>query len=196
MTVWHQGQVSRIDRCKLLKQHPVTIWLTGLSASGKSTLAFALERELINLGRACYVLDGDNIRHGLNQNLGFSNEDRTENIRRIAEVAKLMNDAGLIVIAAFISPYSADREYALEIIGTEFFRLVHVSTSLSICESRDPKGLYKKAREGQVQDFTGVSARYDIPVLPNLVIDTATISMKEAVTKLLSLTLTNNIQSI
>ena len=187
LVVWHGSQVSQAERCKLLNQQPVTIWLTGLSAAGKSTLAFALERALIDLGHACYVLDGDNVRHGLNRNLGFSHEDRTENIRRIAEVAKLMNDAGLIVIAAFISPYRADRELARAIIGEDCFREIYVSTSLSVCESRDPKGLYIKAREGKVAEFTGISSPYEEPELPDLVIDTAQLTLDQAVSQLIAL---------
>jgi len=189
LVVWHGSQVSQAERCKLLNQQSATIWLTGLSAAGKSTLAFALERALIDLGRACYVLDGDNVRHGLNRNLGFSHEDRTENIRRIAEVAKLMNDAGLIVIAAFISPYRADRALARSVIGADCFREVYVSTSLSVCESRDPKGLYIKAREGKVAEFTGISSPYEEPELPDLVIDTTQRSLDQAVSMLISLAL-------
>ncbi len=189
LVVWHGSQVSQAERCKLLNQQSATIWLTGLSAAGKSTLAFALERALIDLGHACYVLDGDNVRHGLNRNLGFSHEDRTENIRRIAEVARLMNDAGLIVIAAFISPYRADRALARSVIGADCFREVYVSTSLSVCESRDPKGLYIKAREGKVAEFTGISSPYEEPELPDLVIDTTQRSLDQAVSMLISLAL-------
>lgn len=187
LIVWHGGQVSQAERQKLLGQQPITIWLTGLSAAGKSTLAFAVERELIDQGRACYVLDGDNVRHGLNRNLGFSHEDRTENIRRIAEVARLMNDAGLIVITAFISPYRADRTVARDIIGPDSFQEVYVSTSLSVCESRDPKGLYSKARKGKVAEFTGISSPYEEPEAPDLVIDTAQFSLDQAVGQLVSL---------
>lgn len=187
LIVYHGGQVSKAERCKLLNQQPITIWLTGLSAAGKSTLAFALERALIDLNHACYVLDGDNVRHGLNRNLRFSHEDRTENIRRIAEVAKLMNDAGLIVIAAFISPYRADRNLAQEIIGIDCFSEVYVSTSLSVCESRDPKGLYIKARQGNVSEFTGISSPYEEPESPDLLIDTAQTSLEIAVSQLISL---------
>lgn len=189
LVVWHGSQVSQAERCKLLNQQSATIWLTGLSAAGKSTLAFALERALIDLGHACYVLDGDNVRHGLNRNLGFSHEDRTENIRRVAEVAKLMNDAGLIVIAAFISPYCANRALARSVIGADCFREVYVSTSLSVCESRDPKGLYIKAREGKVAEFTGISSPYEEPELPDLVIDTTQRSLDQAVSMLISLAL-------
>jgi adenylylsulfate kinase len=185
--VWNGGHVSPNERQILLGQRPMTIWLTGLSAAGKSTLAFALERELITRGRACYVLDGDNIRHGLNRNLGFSPEDRAENIRRIAEVARLMNDAGLIVITAFISPFRTDRAAAKEIIGSECFREVYVSTPLAICESRDPKGLYKKARAGEVANFTGISSPYEPPERSDLTLDSAGSSPDAAVAQLVAL---------
>ncbi len=184
------GQVSRVsffDRERLFAQTPLTIWLTGLSASGKSTLAYALEQDLIRSGRACYVLDGDNIRHGLSSNLGFSEADRAENIRRIAEVGRLFNDAGLIVIVAIISPAKIDRETARSIIGDGFFREVHVSTSLDVCEGRDPKGLYVKARRGEVANFTGISAPYEMPRNPDLIIDTATVSIDDATVLLKSL---------
>ncbi len=184
---WHNSKVSQAERCKLLNQQPITLWLTGLSASGKSTLAFALERELMLLGHACYVLDGDNVRHGLNQDLQFSHKDRTENIRRVAEVAKLMNDAGLIVISAFISPYRADREAARAIVGSINFKEVYVSTPLSICESRDPKGLYADARSGKVSEFTGISSPYEESDLPDLTIDTAQLSLTQSISKLRTL---------
>lgn len=167
---WQAGHVSTQERQALLKQKPLTIWLTGLSAAGKSTLAFALERILIEAGHPCYVLDGDNVRHGLNNNLGFSAEDRSENIRRVAEVAKLMNDAGLIVITAFISPFRADRDNARAIIGDGMFQEIFVDAGLDACEARDPKGLYKKARAGQIPDFTGISSPYEAPLNPELVI--------------------------
>ncbi len=182
--VLHQGQISLQDRIAILKQSPKTIWFTGLSASGKSTLAFALEAELIRQGHLCYVLDGDNIRHGLSNNLSFTHEDRTENIRRIAEVAKLMNDAGLIVISAFISPFLQDRKMAQDIIGKDLFREVYVSTSINVCETRDPKGLYKKARTGAIVNFTGVGSPYEPPLNPSLSIDTSKIDLSAA-TKLL-----------
>lgn len=182
--VLHQGQISLKDRIAILKQTPKTIWFTGLSASGKSTLAFALEAELIRQGHLCYVLDGDNIRHGLSKNLSFTHEDRTENIRRIAEVAKLLNDAGLIVISAFISPFLQDRKMAQDIIGKDLFREIYVSTSIKVCESRDPKGLYKKARAGAIVNFTGVGSPYEPPLNPSLSIDTSKIDLSAA-TKLL-----------
>lgn len=184
-TIWHSSLVTHEERWALLKQRPMTIWLTGLSAAGKSTLAFALERELIKYGHPSYVLDGDNVRHGLNSNLGFSSKDRAENIRRIAEVARLMNDAGLIVISAFISPYRSDRKIAKEIIGADYFREIYVSTSLEVCESRDPKGLYQKARAGKVTEFTGVSSPYEPPENPDLIIDTAQLSLEQALSQLI-----------
>lgn len=168
--VWHKSNIQAADRQVLLKQKPLTIWLTGLSAAGKSTLAFALERVLIESGHPCYVLDGDNVRHGLNSNLGFSAEDRSENIRRVAEVAKLMNDAGLIVITAFISPSRADRDNARAIIGEGVFQEVFVAAALEACEARDPKGLYKKARAGDILEFTGISSPYEPPLDPELLI--------------------------
>ncbi len=185
--VMHNSHVSSIERAALLGQQAHTIWLTGLSASGKSTLAFALERALIDLGRACFVLDGDNVRHGLNSNLDFSAEGRTENIRRIAEVAKLMNEAGLIVITAFISPMIADRSMAKSIIGAHQFSEVYVSTPLTACEARDPKGLYAKARSGELTNFTGISALYEPPTSPSLTIDTASASLQDNVKQLLLL---------
>ena len=171
--VWHQAHVTIADRIEFFRQIPLTVWFTGLSGAGKSTLAFALEKRLLDLGQASYVLDGDNVRHGLNNKLGFSHADRTENIRRIAEVARLMNDAGLIVITAFISPFREDREVARRIIGADKFIEVHVSTPLTVCEERDPKGMYKRARAGKIQDFTGISSPYESPLEPVLSLDTA-----------------------
>lgn len=171
--VWHGGAVSSEDRQRLLMQKPLTIWLTGLSGAGKSTLAVALERFFITEGHVCYVLDGDNVRHGLNRDLGFSPEDRGENIRRVAEVAGLMNDAGLIVIAAFISPYRSDRALAREIVGVDRFAEIYLNTPLVVCEKRDPKGLYRRARQGSVAHFTGVDAPYEEPLNPALSIDTS-----------------------
>lgn len=185
--VWHGGHVTLDDRIKLLGQAPLTLWLTGLSASGKSTLAFALKRALIDAGKACYVLDGDNVRHGLNRYLGFSADDRTENIRRIAEVAKLMNDAGLIVITAFISRMIADRNIVREIIGHNQFKEIYVSTPLAACEARDPKGLYAKARTEELKEFTGISAEYESPISPNLMIDTSRGVLDDNLKKLLSI---------
>jgi adenylylsulfate kinase len=183
--VWHSGNVTRSHRQSMMGQEGTTIWLTGLSASGKSTLAFALERTLFHMGRLCYALDGDNVRHGLNKNLGFSESDRAENIRRVAEVARLMNDAGLIVITAFISPFRNDRETARQIIGPDYFHEVFLCTPLETCESRDPKGLYRKARSGLLADFTGISSPYEIPAEPRLVIDTAQTQVESAVSTII-----------
>lgn len=178
--VWHRAKVSADDRARVFAQRPATIWLTGLSGAGKSTLAFELERRLVERGNLVYVLDGDNIRHGLNRDLGFSPEDRTENIRRIAEVAQLMNDAGLIVISAFISPYREDRNSARRIIGDGRFVETHLCTPLEACEQRDPKGLYRKARQGEIADFTGISAPYEAPENPELRVDTSQLSIDQA----------------
>jgi adenylylsulfate kinase len=174
---WHEGVVSASVRQGIFKQRPATIWLTGYSGAGKSTLAYELEKNLLESGQSCYVLDGDNLRHHLNADLGFSVRDRKENIRRTAEVAHLMNEAGLIVITALISPLRADREMAREVIGKKRFIEVHVSTPMTICEKRDPKGLYRKARSGQIQDFTGISAPYEEPLNPALELDTGALSL-------------------
>jgi adenylyl-sulfate kinase len=160
---------------------PVTLWMTGLSGAGKSTIAFALERRLIDAGHACFVLDGDNVRHGLNRDLGFSPKDRAENIRRVAEVARLMNEAGLFVITSFISPFRDDREMARQIIGEGRFVEAHVSTRVEECERRDIKGLYKKARSGELQGFTGVSAPYEPPAAPAVRLDTELLSIEESI---------------
>ncbi|MDP2248033.1 MAG: adenylyl-sulfate kinase, partial [Nitrosomonadales bacterium] len=185
--VWHESQVENEQRLKLFSQLPLTIWLTGLSASGKSTLAFALEYALIQAKKPCYVLDGDNVRHGLNRDLGFSPDDRKENIRRIAEVAKLMNDAGLVVITAFISPVRADREIARSIIGNNAFKEVYINTSIQDCEARDPKGLYAKARSGEIKEFTGISAPYEAPDQPDLILNTVDFTLEQNVIKLIDM---------
>ncbi|MFQ5462441.1 MAG: adenylyl-sulfate kinase [Phycisphaerae bacterium] len=177
---WHEGHVDREAREKLLKQKGALVWTTGLSGSGKSTIAYTLEHALIQRGHLAYVLDGDNIRHGLNKNLGFSPEDRTENIRRIGEVGNLFVDTGVITITAFISPYRADRAVAREAIGDGNFFEVFCDTPLGVCEERDPKGLYKKARAGEIKGFTGIDAPYEAPEKPELVIDTAKVSPQEA----------------
>lgn len=185
--VWHSGQVTQKERSLFFKQKPLTIWLTGLSGSGKSTIGFALEKHLIHLGQGCYMLDGDNIRHGLNRDLGFSPKDRTENIRRISEVAKLMNDAGLIVISAFISPYREDRAMAREIIGSDKFLEVYINTPIHVCESRDPKGLYRKARNGEIAAFTGISAPYDPPENPDFSLDTSLLEINACIERLMGM---------
>jgi len=183
---WHASEVGRADREKLLGQKGATVWLTGLSGSGKSTIAVAAEQALIQNGRMAYVLDGDNIRHGLNSNLGFSPEDRTENIRRIGEVAKLFTDAGIIVFSSFISPYRADRDAVREIMGPGDFIEVHVEATVETCEGRDVKGLYKKARAGEIPEFTGISAPYEAPEKPELVVDTNSQSVEESVAAVVS----------
>lgn len=170
--VWHSGTVTRADREALAGHKGCTIWMTGLSASGKSTLAVALEKALLDRGVRSFVLDGDNVRHGLNKDLGFSPADRNENIRRIGEVAKLFTDAGLINVTAFISPYRADRDQVRTIMATGDFIEVFVSCPVSVCEERDPKGLYKKARAGQIPEFTGISAPYEEPNSPELTVRT------------------------
>ena len=182
---WYEGKVSAADRKRVLRQEAATIWLTGLSGSGKSTIAFELEKQLICLGHAAYALDGDNVRHGLNRDLGFTPKDRTENTRRIAEVARLFNEAGVFVITAFISPYRADREMARTIIGVERFIETHIAAELDICEKRDPKGLYKKARAGEMSDFTGISAPYEAPTNPNLRLNTGTMTVTETLDEIL-----------
>ncbi len=181
--------LSRRDKEKLLHQHSVMIWFTGLSGSGKSTIAIALERELHKRGILCRILDGDNIRCGINNNLGFTQADRTENIRRIAEVSKLFIDTGIITIAAFISPSREIREMASKIIGPEDFLEIYVSTPIQECERRDIKGLYAKARRGEIKDFTGISAPFEEPVHPALVLDTSILSVEDSVNKLLELVL-------
>jgi adenylyl-sulfate kinase len=183
---WHEGRVTSEDRRRLLQQRPVTIWLTGLSASGKSTLAYELELRLISRGRPCLALDGDNVRHGLNADLGFSPADRRENIRRIAEVAKLFNEAGLIVIAAFISPYRDDREAAKRIIGEPRFLEVFLDAPLAVCEARDPKGFYRKARAGEISEFTGISAPYERPEHPDMVLRTDLLDAAEAAAEVMA----------
>jgi adenylylsulfate kinase len=183
---WHEGQVSRKDRERVLGQRGATIWLTGLSGSGKSTIAVAAEKALTERGRLAYVLDGDNVRHGLNKNLGFSPEDRTENIRRIGEVAKLFTDSGVLVFTSFISPYRSDRDAVRKEMAEGDFVEVYVAASLETCESRDVKGLYQKARAGEIPEFTGISAPYEAPERPELVLDTNGQSVEESVTALVS----------
>ncbi|MBI1372793.1 MAG: adenylyl-sulfate kinase [Phycisphaera sp.] len=180
---WHEGDVTRAEREQLTGQKGATLWLTGLSGSGKSTVACALEQALLHLGVNSYRLDGDNIRHGLNKNLGFSPEDRTENIRRIGEVAKLFSDACILTSTSFISPYAADRDIvrALHAEAKLPFIEIYIECPLEVAESRDPKGLYKKARAGEIKGFTGIDAPYEAPTNPELVIDTSKLSVEEAV---------------
>jgi len=181
-----ESLVSRADREALLRHRAVTLWLTGLSGSGKSTLARALERALVSRGVLAYVLDGDNVRGGLNADLGFAPEDRVENIRRIGEVAKLMNDAGVLVLTAFISPYRADRARARALLPAGAFVEVFVDAPLELCERRDPKGLYRKARAGEIAEFTGVSAPYELPAAPELRVATGARPLEACVAELLA----------
>ena len=173
--------LQRNDREKLLGQKGIMLWFTGLSGSGKSTLAIALERELYNSGILCRILDGDNIRTGINNNLGFTGADRVENIRRIAEVAKLFVDCGVVTIAAFISPTEQIRQMAADIIGKDDFFEIYVNTPLEVCEERDVKGLYKKARQGEIKNFTGISAPFEAPLNPAITIDTSACSLEESI---------------
>lgn len=182
---WHQGRVSLEDRYLRNRHKSGIIWLTGLPASGKSTLAYELEHRLFHAGMQVYVLDGDNIRHGLNRDLGFSAEDRRENLRRIAEVAKLFVEAGVITIAAFVSPYEQDRQNVRVLFNEDSYIEVYVKCPLEVCEQRDPKGLYEKARRQEIADFTGVSAPYESPSNPNLVIETHKLSVEEGVNLIL-----------
>lgn len=181
--------LTRADKERLLGQHGLMIWFTGLSGSGKSTIAIALERELHERGILCRILDGDNVRSGINNNLGFSEEDRVENIRRIAEVSKLFVDTGIVTIAAFISPSNTLRRMAASIIGETDFIEVYVDTPLSVCEQRDVKGLYKRARNGEVKNFTGISAPFEAPEHPALRLDTSHLTIGQSVDKLLGLIL-------
>lgn len=170
---WQAGGLASEVRARQFGSAPVTFWLTGLSGAGKSTIAYELEQRLRSARRPCAVLDGDNLRHRLSRDLGFSDDDRRENVRRAAEVARLMNEVGLIVVTSLVSPFREDRAAACEIIGEDRFVEVYVSTSLDVCESRDPKGLYRKARQGEIRQFTGVSSPYEPPLAPTLVVDTA-----------------------
>ena len=178
-TVWHTQQVSKTQRAELKKQKACLLWYTGLSGSGKSTIANAVDALLFQRKCHSYLLDGDNVRHGLNGDLGFSDEDRIENIRRISEVAQLFVDAGLIVSTAFISPFAADREIAAKKLGAGEFIEVFIDTPIAICEQRDPKGLYKKARAGEIKDFTGIDSTYEAPETPAIHIDTSDKSIEQ-----------------
>lgn len=182
---WHASEVTKDERLQRNQHKSAVIWFTGLSGSGKSTISVELEKALFNHQIHTYRLDGDNVRHGLNRNLGFSPEDRKENIRRIGEVSKLMVDAGLITVTAFISPYKSDREAVRQLLDTDDFIEVYTQCSLSECENRDPKGLYKKVRNGEIAEFTGVNAPYEAPTQPEIVLDTETLSVEASVTKIM-----------
>ncbi|TNF52547.1 adenylyl-sulfate kinase [bacterium] len=185
--VWHGVSVTRKDRNSLNRHKSGLIWFTGLSASGKSTIAHGVEKKLYDIGYRTYVLDGDNVRHGINSNLGFSREDRKENLRRIAELSKLFVDAGILVLAAFISPYRKDREYIMSRFQDDNYLEIYVKCSIQECESRDPKGQYKKARKGIIKNYTGVSAPYEEPETPDLVIDTEILDVETSVKKIIEL---------
>jgi len=192
---WHKSRITKKDRWGSNKHKSALIWITGLSASGKSTLAIELEHRLFQKKIKTFVLDGDNVRHGLNKDLGFSPEDRKENLRRVGEVAKLLVDAGLLTIAAFISPYASDRNSIRELFiqdSAEFIE-VYLKCDLDVCESRDPKGLYKKARTGEIPVFTGVSQRYEIPADPEIIIETDKLGIEESVEKLIAYLMEKNI---
>jgi adenylylsulfate kinase len=183
----HNPLLSAADRERLLGQRGAVVWLTGLSASGKSTIGYALERHVVERGHFAFVLDGDNVRHGLNSDLGFSPEHRNENIRRLGEVANLFADAGVIVVTSFISPYRADRDRARACVGDDRFFEVFVDAPVEVCEQRDPKGLYKKARAGELKEFTGISAPYEAPESPALRLDTARTDVAGSVAALVDL---------
>lgn len=192
---WHGGDVTREDRYEMLRQKGATIWFTGLSGSGKSTIAVALEQALFNLGKLSYRLDGDNVRMGINKNLGFSEEDRKENIRRIGEVAKLFSDAGAISLSSFISPYKGDRDEVRalhEAAGLNFVE-VHVDCALSVAEQRDPKGLYKRARAGEIKNFTGIDDPYEPPVNPEIHLKTDETTLEQEVEIVIDYLLRNDI---
>ncbi len=184
--VWHEGHVGRDKRESLLHQQGCLIWLTGLPSSGKSTIAFTAEHILVEQGRLAYVLDGDNVRHGLTKNLGFSAEDRAENIRRIGEVGKLFTDAGVVTFTSFVSPYREDRDAVRALMGGDDFIEVFIDTPVVLCEERDPKGLYAKARTGEIPNFTGVSDPYEAPEKAELMIKTAECTPEEAAGKIIA----------
>jgi len=190
---WHAGIVNRIDRENLLEQIGIVLWFTGLSASGKSTLSQAVETKLFKKGYLSYVLDGDNIRHGLNKNLGFSPEDREENIRRIGEVSKLFSDCGIITMTAFISPYRKDRDNVRQLFEKGEFIEVYLKIPIEIAEERDPKGLYKKARAGEIKEFTGIDAPYEEPENPEIIIETSELNIEESAQIILSYLIQNGI---
>lgn len=183
---WHDSEVTKQDRQQLHGHKSATLWFTGLSGSGKSTISVELEKALFERKKHAFRLDGDNVRHGLNKNLGFSPEDRQENIRRIGEVSKLMVDAGLLTITAFISPYREDRDNVRAMLDDDEFIEIYTQCSVEECERRDPKGLYKKARTGEIPEFTGISAPYEEPRNPEITIDTEQLDVKDAVTQILN----------
>lgn len=195
-TVWHRSSITKLDRQRLNGHKSCVLWFTGLSGSGKSTIANAVEEKLHELGVHTYLLDGDNVRHGLSKDLGFKKKDRVENIRRIGEVAKLFVDGGVIVLSAFISPYRADRQQVRSILPDEEFIEIFVNCPLDVCEQRDPKGLYKKARSGEIKNFTGINDPYEEPMNPEVVINSNVESIENAVEKIIQYLINNNIITI
>ncbi|WP_143871260.1 adenylyl-sulfate kinase [Catenovulum sediminis] len=177
--VWHPSEVDKQQRAKQKKQKPCILWFTGLSGSGKSTVANAVESKLFEAGLHSYLLDGDNVRHGINKDLTFSDEDRVENIRRIGEISKLFVDSGLIVLTAFISPFQADRQMVRDLVEAGEFIEVFIDTPIEVCEQRDPKGLYKKARQGEIKHFTGIDSPYEAPLNPEITVKTAELNIEE-----------------
>lgn len=185
--VWHDASISKSERRENNKHHSFILWFTGLSASGKSSIANALAREIFERGNQSFVLDGDNVRHGLNKDLGFDEDSRKENIRRIGEVSKLFVESGQIVLTAFISPYQEDRDTVRDLVGEGEFLEVYVKCSVEECERRDPKGLYKKARNEEIKNFTGISAPYEAPVNPEIVVDSENFSIEECAQQLIQI---------
>ena len=191
--VWHAHHLSKSERASQKRQNPCILWFTGLSGSGKSTISNALERKLFELGHHTYLLDGDNVRHGLNKDLGFSDEDRVENIRRIGEISKLFADAGLVVLSAFISPFRSDRQMVRDLVEEGEFIEIHMATPLSVCEQRDPKGLYKKARKGDIKNFTGIDSAYEAPESAEITLNTAEYDIEACVDKVIAYLKKNHI---
>jgi adenylylsulfate kinase len=191
--VWHNATISNSDRNKLLNQTPFLLWFTGLSASGKSTLANIVEHKLFKINYKTYLLDGDNVRHGLNSDLGFNEESRVENIRRIGEVSKLFLDAGIITLTAFISPFKSDRQLVRELFEKGQFLEVFIDSSLEICETRDPKGMYAKARSGEIKNFTGISSPYESPENPDIHIINNSITLDEASDQIITYLIDNKL---
>lgn len=191
--VWHSSKLDKTLRSKQKRQKSCILWFTGLSASGKSTISNALEQKLYELGHHTYLLDGDNVRHGLNKDLGFSDSDRVENIRRIGEMSKLFADAGLIVLSAFISPFRSDRQMVRDLVEEGEFVEIHMSTPLNVCEQRDPKGLYKKARQGEIKNFTGIDSAYEAPESPEITLNTADSDIEACADKVIAYLKQNHI---
>lgn len=191
--IWHAHKLTKNERSIQKRQQPCILWFTGLSASGKSTISNAVEKKLYDLGHHTYLLDGDNVRHGLNKDLGFTDEDRVENIRRIGEMAKLFADAGLIVLSAFISPFRADRQMVRDLVEGGEFVEIHMATPLSVCEQRDPKGLYRKARQGEIKNFTGIDSSYEAPESPEITLNTAECDIEACADKVIAYLKQNHI---